>query len=174
MPPVAFITPSEIDLTQVIADQEDIRRFNPQRFEMEQLSAIVQIDTEQNLIVGYKDIAEDEFWCRGHIPGFPLMPGVLICEVAAQLCSYFCQAVQLVPNGFLGFGGMEDVRFRGQVRPGDRLVIVGKAQRLHRRQTIFDTQGFVDDAMVYHGRIIGVPIVAPTGTGARTADQNGS
>ena len=172
MPPVAIITPSEIDLTRVVADQEQIRRYNPQRFEMEQLSAIVHIDTEDHLIVGYKDISEDEFWCRGHIPGFPLMPGVLICEVAAQLCSYFCQAVRLVPNGFLGFGGMEDVRFRGQVRPGHRLVIAGKAVRLHRRQTIFDTQGFVDDAMVYHGRIIGVPIVAPEGV--RGADQTGN
>ncbi|RUL88865.1 3-hydroxyacyl-ACP dehydratase FabZ family protein [Tautonia sociabilis] len=163
MPPVAIIPPSEIDLDRVVADQEQIRRFNPQRFEMEQLSAIVHIDTDEHLIVGYKDITDDEFWCRGHIPGFPLMPGVLICEVAAQLCSYYCQAVRLVPDGFLGFGGLEDVRFRGQVRPGDRLVIVGKAQRLHRRQTIFDTQGFVDDTMVYHGRIIGVPIIATEG-----------
>ena len=43
---------------------------------------------------------------------------------------------------------MEDVRFRGQVRPGDRLVMVGKAIRVHRRQTIFETQGFVG---VEHG-----------------------
>jgi 3-hydroxyacyl-[acyl-carrier-protein] dehydratase len=172
MPPVAIITPSEIDLNRILADQEQIRRFNPQRFEMEQLSAIVHIDSKEHLIVGYKDLADDEFWCRGHMPGFPLMPGVLICEVAAQLCSFYCQSVRLVPDGFLGFGGLEDVRFRGQVRPGDRLVIVGKAQRLHRRQTVFDTQGFVDDAMVYHGRIIGVPIVAPGGvpSGQRSGD----
>ncbi|QDV33267.1 3-hydroxyacyl-ACP dehydratase FabZ family protein [Tautonia plasticadhaerens] len=161
MPPVAIIPPSEIDLERIVADQEQIRRFNPQRFEMEQLSAIVHVDTDEHLIVGYKDLDENEFWTRGHIPGYPLMPGVLICEVAAQLCSYYCQAVRLVPDGFLGFGGLEDVRFRGPVRPGDRLVIVGKAQRLHRRQTVFDTQGFVDRSMVYHGRIIGVPIVAP-------------
>ena len=54
---------------------------------------------------------------------------------------------------------MEDVRFRGQVRPGQRLVIVGHAERLHRRQTIFDTQGFVEGNMVFHGRIIGVPLL---------------
>ncbi len=75
-----------------------------------------------------------------------------------------------MPDGFLGFGGMEDVRFRGQVRPGDRLVIVAKSHRLHRRQTVFDTQGFVDDAMVYHGRIIGVPIVVAEK--AREADSS--
>ena len=164
MPPVAIILPSELDLDHVVADLDEIRRCNPQRFEMEQLSAIVLLDPDRQLIAGYKDLAEDEFWCRGHMPGFPLMPGVLLCEVAAQLCSYYCQAVALVPDGFLGFGGMEDVRFRGQVRPGQRLVIVGKALRLHRRQTIFDTQGFVDDAMVFHGRILGVPISDPRGS----------
>ena len=172
MPPVVIIPPDEIDLDHVVADQEQIRRFNPQRFEMEQLTAIVRMDPESHLIVGYKDIAEDEFWCRGHMPGFPLMPGVMICEVAAQLCSFYCQAVSLVPNGFLGFGGMEEVRFRGQVRPGDRLVLVGKAQRLHRRQTVFDTQGFVEDNMVFHGRIIGVPIVTPPG-GVASVDPRG-
>jgi 3-hydroxyacyl-[acyl-carrier-protein] dehydratase len=44
------------------------------------------------------------------------------------------------------------------VKPGDRLVLVGKAVRVNRRQTVFETQGFVDNNMVYHGRIIGVPL----------------
>ncbi len=158
MPPAPIVPPAEIDTSVVLADTETIRQANPQRFEMEQLTAIVRIDTEAHLIIGYKDIAATEFWIRGHIPGFPLMPGVLLCEAAAQLCSYYCQAIQLMPGSFLGFGGLDDVRFRGQVRPGDRLIIVGKAHRLNRRQTIFDTQAFVDQLMVYNGRIIGVPI----------------
>ena len=53
---------------------------------------------------------------------------------------------------------MEDVRFRGPVRPGDRLVLVSKALKVNRRQTVFETQGFVGNNMVYHGRIIGVPL----------------
>jgi 3-hydroxyacyl-[acyl-carrier-protein] dehydratase len=87
------------------------------------------------------------------------MPGVLICEAAAQLSSFFCGAVRLTADGFIAFGGMEDVRFRGQVRPGDRLVLIGKASRLHRRHTIFECQGFVGTNMVFHGKIIGVPLV---------------
>jgi 3-hydroxyacyl-[acyl-carrier-protein] dehydratase len=125
---------------------------------MEQLSAIVSIDTSRHLIIGYKDVEPDEFWVRGHVPGYPLMPGVLICEAAAQLASYYCHVVHIVKDGFLGFGGMEDVRFRGKVKPGDRLVLIAKADKLNRRQTVFETQGFVDQNMVYHGRIIGVPL----------------
>src|SRR5262249_15030887 len=118
MPPVALIDPAKIDTSRILADQKGIRQANPQRFEMEQLTAIVLLDTKEHLIIGYKDVAPNEFWVRGHVPGYPLMPGVLICEAAAQLASYYCNEINVVKDGFLGFGGMEDVRFRGPVRPG--------------------------------------------------------
>jgi 3-hydroxyacyl-[acyl-carrier-protein] dehydratase len=159
MPPAAIVDPATIDTSRILVDQEAIRRLNMQRFEMEQLTAIVHLDIESHIIAGYKDVRPDEFWVRGHMPGFPLLPGVLICETAAQLCSYYCHTLHLISEeGFVGFGGMEDVRFRGQVRPGDRLLVIAKAVRVHRRQTVFETQGFVEGNMVYHGRIIGVPL----------------
>jgi 3-hydroxyacyl-[acyl-carrier-protein] dehydratase len=148
----------DLDLERIIADQEAIRRVNPQRFEMEQLTAIVHLDTERHVIAGYKDIGQDEFWVRGHMPGFPLLPGVLMCEAAAQLCAYYVSTQGLLQGDFIGFGGMENVRFRGMVRPGDRLVLIGKAERLHRRQTIFNVQGLVNGSMVFHGDILGVPL----------------
>ena len=162
MPPVALVDPSTIDCSQTLVDQEGIRQGNPQRFEMEQLTAIVLCDPARHLIIGYKDIGPDEFWVRGHLPGFPIMPGVLMCEAAAQLASYLCHVLGIVKDGFLGFGGMEDVRFRGPVRIGDRLVLVVKTGKVHRRQTIFDAQGFVDNNMVFHAKIIGVPIATPS------------
>jgi 3-hydroxyacyl-[acyl-carrier-protein] dehydratase len=162
MPPPALIEPDSIDTTKVLVDQEGIRRINPQRFEMEHLSAIILIDEQQKLIVGYKDVRDDEFWVRGHMPNYPLLPGILMCEAAAQICSYYSCHVKLIDDGyFIGFGGMEDVRFRGQVRPGQRLLVAAKAVRLNRRQTTFDTQGFVDGNMVFHARIIGVAIPDP-------------
>ena len=160
MPPVPLIDPAAVDTSHVLVDREGIGRHNPQRFEMIQLTAIVFVDAENKLVVGYKDVGADEFWVRGHMPDYPLMPGVLMCEAAAQLCSFFCGYIRLVKKGFVGFGGMEDVRFRGQVRPGDRLVLVSKATRLHRRQPMFDTQGFVGNNMVFHAKIIGVNITA--------------
>ena len=158
MPPVALVDPATIDTSKVLFDLEEIRRGNPQRFEMEQLTAIVHLDPADRLIIGYKDITKNDFWVRGHMPAYPLMPGVLICEAAAQLSSFFTYFTKIVENTFMGFGGLEDVRFRGMVKPGDRLVLVSKAVRVHRRQTIFETQGFVETNMVYHGRIIGVPL----------------
>lgn len=159
MPPPLHLDPAGIDLNHVVADQETIRRHNPQRYEMEQLNAIVLVDGANQMIVGYKDVTTEEFWVRGHMPGYPLMPGVLICEAAAQLCSYYVCTHGLQQGDFMGFGGMENVRFRSPVRPGDRLVLVAKGKRLKSRQMIFDVQGFVGTTMVFHGDIIGMAMV---------------
>ena len=158
MPPVLLIDPTAIDTSRVLADLEGIAQHNQQRYEMVQLTGILSVDVEKSLIVGYKDVKADEFWVRGHMPGYPLLPGVLMCEAAAQLCSFFCGYIRLLKTGFVGFGGMEDVRFRGQVRPGDRLVLVAKATRIHRRQPLFECQGFVGANLVFHAKIIGVNI----------------
>ncbi len=163
MPPSALFEMSQVNFDQVVADREEIHRYNPQRFEMEQLTAIVHLDPDKHLIIGYKDVAADEFWVRGHMPGYPLMPGVLMCEAAAQLCSIYCSKAGLLQGDFIGFGGMENVRFRGVVRPGDRLVLVAKGVKLHRRKTIFNVQAFVGSVMVFHGDIIGVPMSKQAG-----------
>ena len=167
MPPAPLIDTAKLDFSRVVADKAAIRERNLQRFEMEQITAIIHIDPENHLVVGYKDVRDDEFWVRGHMPGFPIMPGVMMCEVAAQMASYYSHHLA-GPGRIIGFGGMEEIRFRGQVRPGDRLVMVAKASRLHPRQTIFDTQGFVGDQMVFHGKIIGLTLpFNPDGLGSQ-------
>jgi len=130
---------------------------------MEQLTAIVCVDTTEHVIAGYKDVADDEFWVRGHMPGYPLLPGVLMCEAAAQLCSYYITTTGLMEGDFIGFGGLENVRFRAPVRIGDRLVLVGKAIKLNRRQTVFNVQGFVNSTMVFHADVLGMPLVRKEG-----------
>src|SRR5436305_14083731 len=110
MPPELNFDPTKLDLNHIVADQEAIRLVNPQRFEMEQLTAIVYLDAEQHIIAGYKDVRPDEFWVRGHMPDYPLLPGVLMCEAAAQLCSYYISTQQVMQGDFIGFGGLENVR----------------------------------------------------------------
>ena len=158
MPPELHFDPAKLDLGRVLADKEAIRKQNPQRFDMEQLDAVVYEDPANHLIAGYKDVRADEFWVRGHMPGYPLLPGVLMCEAAAQLCSYYITTQGYARGDFVGFSGLENVRFRGQVRPGDRLLLIGKVTKLHRRQTIFNVQGFVGSKLVFNGDVIGVPL----------------
>lgn len=157
MPPKFILEPEEIPL-ETVADIDDLRRWNPQRFEMEQLSAITLLDGERKIAVGYKDVRADEFWTKGHMPGYPLLPGVLMCEAAAQLCSYYTRHFGLLKGDFIGFGGMDEVRFRAAVYPGDRLIIVVHTERHNLRKMVFDCQGFVGSKMVFHGKVIGVPL----------------
>ncbi|MER3417385.1 MAG: beta-hydroxyacyl-ACP dehydratase [Gemmataceae bacterium] len=157
MPRELLFDLSQVDLSKVLVDAEGIRRVNPQRFEMEQLTAIVHLDPVQHIAVGYKDVRADEFWARGHMPGYPLMPGVLICEAAAQLSGYYCRVLNLLEGDFIAFGGMDNVRFRAPVRPGDRLVLVAKAIKIHRRQITTRCQGFVGSTLVFEADIIGMP-----------------
>ena len=158
MPREFHLDPASIDLNKVLVDQEGIRKVNPQRFEMEQLTGIVHVDPTHHIIAGYKDVHVNEFWVRGHLPNYPLLPGALMCEAAAQLCSYYITTLGNTRGDFIGFGGLEKVRFRGQVRPGDRLLLIGKVTKLHRRQTIFNVQGFVGSKLVFNGDVIGVPL----------------
>ncbi len=97
---------SEYDVDHVIADQEEIRRYNLQRYEMEQLTAIIYEDTKRHISVGYKNVTDQEFWVRGHMPGMPLMPGVIMCEAAAQLTSYYATRHDLMGLCTMGFGGL--------------------------------------------------------------------
>lgn len=156
-----IIHPSAYDLNRVIADIHEIRRWNQQRFEMEQLTAIVHEDQERGLCVGYKDVTHDEFWVRGHFPQAPLMPGVLMCEAAAQLSSYYTQRYNLLDAQVIGFGGMEEVRFREPVVPGDRLVIAVERVRVRPKAMIVCRfQGIVRESIVVDGVIKGVPLPA--------------
>jgi 3-hydroxyacyl-[acyl-carrier-protein] dehydratase len=150
---------SSIDLNHVISDIEVIRKYNPQRYEMEQLTAIVYEDTTHHICVGYKDVTHDEFWVRGHMPGMPLMPGVIMLEAAAQMCSYYAQKHDLLGAEILGFGGVEEVRFRDPVVPGDRLFLVSQLVKARRsRMLVSRFQGLVRDAIVVEGLMKGVPI----------------
>src|SRR5260221_8755958 len=134
MPPEIMFDIKSVDDGRVLYDLDKIKEINPQRHEMLQLTAVVHIDSEQHLVVGYKDVTDHEFWVRGHMPGFPLMPGVIMCEAAAQLTGFYTKLDNILGGKFLVFAGLNDVRFRGQVRPGDRFWLVGKAIKINRRQ----------------------------------------
>lgn len=166
MPEKEFIVdPRTLDDSVITADIEQIRKYNAQRFEMEQLTAIIYEDGENKICVGYKDITDQEFWVRGHMPGMPLMPGVVMLESVAQLCSYCATKYDLLGADMVGFGGLEDVRFRDPVVPGDRLIVMCQQIKVRRgRMIVSKFQGFVRNNLVLEGILkgIAIPIAALT------------
>ena len=152
------IVPRELWNTgEPLIDKEGIRAILPQRFEMEHLDGISFIDADQGLIAGWKDVAEDEFWVRGHLPGRPLLPGVVMLEALAQITSVAC--LKADPDlGFVGFGGIDRCKFRRSVVPGQRIVLLGKMLELRPRRARFSTQGWVDDRLTVEAEITGVRV----------------
>lgn len=154
MPPQFLFDISHVDLTHEVYDQAAIRQANPQRGQMEQLNGIVHVDTENGRIIGYKDVRSDEFWVPGHIPGRPLLPGVLMIEAGAQLASFYTRNF-VGWKGFIGFGGVQDCKFRQQVPPGVRMYILGQQVWYRHHRIRCDVQGIVSGAIAFEATIVG-------------------
>ena len=153
MPPSTLFDISAVDYDKVIVSQEQLREVNPQRGDMEHLNGIHWFDHEGH-VVGFKDVRDDEFWVAGHIPGRPLLPGVLMIEAAAQLSSFYVRAV-LKWDGFIGFGGVENCKFRQPVVPGCRLHLLAHHIGTRHRRFTSKIQGMVAGQLVFEATIIG-------------------
>lgn len=150
---------SLLDFDKPVAGIEEIRRYNPQRFEMEQLSGILYEDPVLNVCAAFKDLTPSEFWVRGHMPKMPLMPGVIMLEAAAQLASFFALKYDLLGAAMVGFGGLDEVRFRDPVIPGGRLIVMVRLEKARRnRMIVARFQGVVGETLVVDGLLKGIPI----------------
>jgi 3-hydroxyacyl-[acyl-carrier-protein] dehydratase len=157
MPPQLLFDMSKIDLNQVVINKQEIEAVNPQRFEMQQLDNIIWYDKEKFLILGYKDLTEKEFWIRGHLPGRPLMPAVIMIEAAAQLSSVFVKHVYQL-GGFIGFASIDEAKFRKPVSPGCRLYLLGHITVFKRRKFTCIVQGIIDGTMVFDTVVSGLNV----------------
>jgi 3-hydroxyacyl-[acyl-carrier-protein] dehydratase len=157
MPPTQLFDMSGIDLNKVLFDRDEIKKENPQDFEMQQLDGIIWYDKDSFMSLGYKDVTDKEFWCRGHIPGRPLMPGVIMVEAAAQMSSFAVKRFYGL-EGFIGFAGIENAKFRKPVEPGSRLYLLCYIKVFKRRKFTAIVQGVVDDTMVFECEVSGLNV----------------
>ena len=160
MAPQLLFDLSDLDLDRVLHGPEYIESYNPHRGAMRLLDAIVWEDFSNNKnpkAIGYKDIRDDEFWVPGHIPGRPIFPGVLMIEAAAQFASYITMC-NIEKVNFIGFAGVDSVKFRGQVTPGDRLYVLINGTSMKPRRSICQAQGIVNGNLVFEATITGMPM----------------
>ena len=103
-------------------DREELKEYLPHREPMLLVDEI-DIDAEGTAHARYR-IKEDEFFCRGHFPGNPIVPGVIQCEIMAQSCAL------LVKDEIVGkttlYSGIDNLRFKHPVYPGDLCEVTAR------------------------------------------------
>ena len=157
MPTLPLIDPASLEALPLVADRAAILSRIKQRGRFALLDGIVLQELEPARIVGYKDIRADDWWAADHIPGRPIFPGALMCEAAAQLSTYdYVVRSQCPPETFLGFGGLDEVRFRGIVEPGVRMFFAAQPVRMRSRMFTYAAQGYVRGELVFEAQIMGV------------------
>ena len=105
--------------------------------------------------VAFKDVRDDEFWCKGHFPGNPILPGVLISEALAQVAALIHLAAnQDRAKAEVYLVGMDKMRFRRPVRPGDCLRLEVEATGNRRGIYQFAATASVDGQRVANGQFM--------------------
>jgi 3-hydroxyacyl-[acyl-carrier-protein] dehydratase len=124
---------------------------------MRQIDRVVWINEEATKAIGVKLVRDDEFWVPGHVPGRPLLPGVIMIEAAAQLSSVLYQYRQKFEyTEFLGFTRVDHGIFRGTVEPGQTLILLAKEKKFQRRRFSCFAQGLVDGNVVFEVQCTGM------------------
>ena len=108
--------------SEKMLNKEEIKKIIPQR------EPFLMIDEVEEYIPGesavaYKNVSEDEYYFKGHFPGNPIMPGVLIVESLAQTGAVAILSTEENKGKNALFGGIDKLRFKKQVVPGDRLKL---------------------------------------------------
>lgn len=133
-------------------DNQAIEAIIPHRFPFLFVDRVIEIE-EGKRAVGIKNVSADEWFFRGHFPSRPIMPGVLIVEALAQVGAV--AALSHPDNkGKLGlFAGIDKVRFRRQVTPGDQLRLEVTLERLRGPVGRATAVATVDGAVAAEGKL---------------------
>jgi 3-hydroxyacyl-[acyl-carrier-protein] dehydratase len=131
-------------------DIEEIMRYLPHRYPFLLVDRVVALD-EGKSIRGIKNVTLNEPFFHGHFPDYPVMPAVLVIEALAQIASILAWKIAGRTPGdgsLIFFAGIDNARFRRQVRPGDQLMLESEVQRLVRGIGKFAVRATVDDEIV--------------------------
>ena len=133
-------------------DVRDIRRIIPHRYPILLVDRIVELEPGKRA-VGLKNVTTNEWFFEGHFPDNPIMPGVLIIEALAQTGAVAALSADEF-KGKLGlFAGIDGVRFRRQVVPGDQLRLEVEMDRLRRGIGRASAKATVEGETAAEGRL---------------------
>lgn len=128
--------------------REEIKQYLPHR---EPMLLVDKMEKDADgKVYGEYLVKGDEYFLQGHFPGCPIVPGVILCEILGQ-CSSMLLLEELSKGRLTLYTGLDKVRFKNSVRPGDKVEVV--AELTNRRANIFfiDAKGYVDGKLCVSG-----------------------
>lgn len=129
---------------------DEIRRFLPHRYPFLLVDRVIECTPGESL-VAIKNVSVNEPFFTGHFPGQPIMPGVLIIEALAQatgLLGFRTMSEEPSDDLLYMLVGVDNVRFKRQVVPGDQLVLKANVERRSRVIWKFSCEAMVNDQTV--------------------------
>tara|TARA_Y100001968_G_C19454354_1_gene771414 strand:- start:11756 stop:12211 length:456 start_codon:yes stop_codon:yes gene_type:complete len=133
---------------------EQIMGLLPHRYPFALVDRVLEYEPGHKA-VAIKNVTLNEPQFQGHFPERPLMPGVLIVEAMAQVGGLIVTQIEDLPKGLFVFAGIDGVRFRRPVVPGDQLKITCELLSIKRKRfgKIFG-EAKVDDQLVCSGELM--------------------
>ena len=114
-----------------VLDSQGIRSIIPHRYPFLLIDTIIELIPGEKA-VGIKNVTANEPYFQGHFPSYPVMPGVLIVEAMAQVGAVALLSTDQFKGQMAFFAGIDKVRFKRQVRPGDSLLLTVELGQLRR------------------------------------------
>lgn len=133
---------------------QEIHQLLPHRYPFALVDRIIDYVPGEKA-VGIKNVTFNEPFFPGHIPDFPLMPGVLMVEAMAQVGGIVLVQLPGMKGKFFAFAGIDKVRFRRPVTPGDRLIMTVELLSLKQNRIAkMQGRGEVDGELAVKGEML--------------------
>lgn len=140
-------------------DVRKVMEYLPHRYPFLMVDRVLEMDAEKVFIRCMKNVTINEPFFQGHFPGLPLMPGVMILEALAQSAGIFIMAnyPECLTQVFV-FSGIDKVRFRKPVVPGDQLIL--QCSDFRRKMSLFKThcEALVDGKLAVEAELTGAMV----------------
>ena len=136
----------------MIMDVKQIQEILPHRYPFLLVDRVLEME-EGKRIVASKAVTMNEYFFQGHFPQEPVMPGVLIMEALAQTGAIAVLSMEQNRGKIAYFGGMNKVKFRNKVVPGDVLTLEMEIVKLKSRAGIGKGTAYVDGKKVAEGEL---------------------